>query len=114
MNQVSDRHITSKLWTVIHARKGDNFNKLCAEMLFRLQWQIEKLSQELGFGPGFFSISPLRLDMIRYNQIWYTNVNRTQISEMLKTEKIDKSGFDLKQIYKRPTNWNFQIPKKFL
>ena len=33
---------------------------------------------------------------------------------MLKTEKIDKSGFDLKQIYKRPTNWNFQIPKKFL
>ena len=55
----------------------DNFKKLCAKMLFKFQWQIEKLCQELGFGPGFFSISPLWLDMIRYKQIWCTNVNRT-------------------------------------
>ena len=36
--------------------------KLCAEMLLRFQWQIEKLWQELGLGPGFGSVSPLRLD----------------------------------------------------
>ena len=47
---VSDRHITSKLWTVIYACKRDNFIKLCAEIL----WQIEKLWEELGFGPGIF------------------------------------------------------------
>ena len=40
--QVSNRHITSKLCTVIFARKRDNFRKLCTEILFRFQWQIER------------------------------------------------------------------------
>ena len=31
------------------------------------------------------------------------NADRRQIQEILKTDKLDKSGFDLKQIYKRPT-----------
>ena len=33
--------------------------KLWEVMLFRFQWQIEKLFQELGLGSGFNSISPL-------------------------------------------------------
>ena len=28
-------------------------------MLFRFQWHIENSSQELGLGPGFFSLTPL-------------------------------------------------------
>ena len=33
--------------------------KLWAEILFKFQWQIEKLCPAIGFGPGFVSISPL-------------------------------------------------------
>ena len=73
LRQVFDRHITLKLWTVIYARC--NFMNFYAEMLSRFQLQIEKPWQELGFGPRSFSISPVWLDMIRYNQIWCTNVN---------------------------------------
>ena len=38
----------------------------------RFQWQMENLSQELGLGPGFISISPLILIMIKgmLMQIW--------------------------------------------
>ena len=71
--QVFDRHITLKLWTVIYGRC--NFMNFYAVMLSRFQLQIEKPWQELGFVPRFFSISPVWLDMIRYNQIWWTNVN---------------------------------------
>ena len=39
-------------------------------MLVRFQWQIEKLWEELDLGPGFCSISPLRLVKIKYNHIW--------------------------------------------
>ena len=35
-----------------------NSGKLWAEILFKFQWQIEKLCPEIGFGPGFVSISP--------------------------------------------------------
>ena len=60
-------------------------------MLFKFQWDIEKLWQELGFGPGFFQYpSPLRLDMIRYNQIWWTKFNRTQKQKLLTTGKSTK------------------------
>ena len=75
--------------TVINARKRDNFKKLCAEMLFRFWWEIENLWLELGFGPGFFSISPLRLDMIRYNQLWCTNVNRHKYKQSLEIKNPD-------------------------
>ena len=78
---------------------------VCAEMLFKFQCQIEKLWQELSFSPGVFSVSPLRLDMIRYNQIWCTKVENPKI-ENPSDWQIDKSGSDLNQIYKRPTNWN--------
>ena len=47
-----------------------------------------KKLKEFGFDPGFFSISSLRLDMISYNQIWYTNLNRTQKLEILTTDKL--------------------------
>ena len=43
--------------------------KLCPEMLFRFQGHIENLSQELGLGPGLFSISPLRVIRIEQTQI---------------------------------------------
>ena len=43
--------------------------KLCPEMLFRFQGHIENLSQELGLGPGFFSISPPRVIRIEETQI---------------------------------------------
>ena len=33
--------------------------KLLTEILFKFQWKIEKLCLEIGFGPGFVSISPL-------------------------------------------------------
>ena len=51
----------SELWVETYARNRDIFMKLPTEMLFRFQWHIENLSQELGLGPGFFSISPLRV-----------------------------------------------------
>ena len=38
-------------------------------MLFRFQWHMENLSQELGLGPGFFSISPLRVFRIEQIQM---------------------------------------------
>ena len=33
--------------------------KLWPEILFKFQWQLEKLCPEIGFGLGFVSISPL-------------------------------------------------------
>ena len=33
--------------------------KLWAEILFKFQWEIEKLCPAIVFGPGFVSISPL-------------------------------------------------------
>ena len=85
------------MWTVMYAGKWDNSRKICAGMLLRFQWQIEKLWQELGLGQRYFSVSPLRLNMTKYNQRLCMNANRIQIEEILKT---DKSGFDSKQIYK--------------
>ena len=54
------------LLTVICTCKKDNVGNLYTEMLFRFQWQIGNLSKELGLGPLFFPISPLRLTLIRY------------------------------------------------
>ena len=51
---ITYKHRMSKLWFDRYF-----FMKLCAEMLFRFQWHIENSSQELGLGPGFFSLSPL-------------------------------------------------------
>ena len=67
--------ITLKLGTVLYALKRDNLRELCVEELLRVQW----IKKELGFSSGFFSLSCFWLDMIRYNQIWCMNVNRTQI-----------------------------------
>ena len=49
--------------------------KLCAEMLLRFHWQIEKNWQELGLGPGFCLISSLQLVLIRNNQTWKDKLN---------------------------------------
>ena len=38
-------------------------------MTLRFQWEIEKLWEKLDLGPGFSSISPLRLVKIKYNPI---------------------------------------------
>ena len=50
----------------MYARKRANFMdmKLYAEMLFRFQWQMENLLQELDLSIGFISISPLILVLI--------------------------------------------------
>ena len=76
------------MWTVMYAGKWDNSRKICAGMLLRFQWQIEKLWQELGLGQRYFSVSPLRLNMTKYNQRLCMNANRIQIEEILKTDKL--------------------------
>ena len=58
------------MWTVIYYRNRKIFRKLSKETLFRFQWKIEKLWQELGLSPGYFPTFPLRWNMIRYNHIW--------------------------------------------
>ena len=67
------------MWKITYARKRYNFRKLCVEMLFRFESQIEKLwSPGKTLGPGFFQYSTL----IKYDQIdfvYYVDVNRTQI-----------------------------------
>ena len=64
----------SKLWVETYARNRDIFMKSCAEILFKFQWHMKNLSQELGLGPGFFSVSPLRVIRTEETQIWRTYV----------------------------------------
>ena len=56
----SDRQIISNLFTALLASKRLTFLKFCAVKLFKFQWQIEKLNQELLFleSPVFNSTSP--------------------------------------------------------
>ena len=44
-------------------------------MLFRFQWHIENLSQELGLRPGFFSVSPHSVIKIEQIQMWRMLMN---------------------------------------
>ena len=55
---VSNRHIVSVVCIALYAFKREILGKLWTAMLFRFQWQIEKLWPELGLGPGFDLISP--------------------------------------------------------
>ena len=70
---------------VHYFQRKKNFMNLCAEMLFRFQWYIENLSQELGLGPGFFSISPLRVIRNEQTQIWPMYVANIKVYRPLLT-----------------------------
>ena len=75
--KTSSRHVLRTCWRRLQDQQmfaGDNFRKLFDQMPFWFQRQIEKL-KKLGLGSQFFSISPLRPNMIRYNQICCMNVN---------------------------------------
>ena len=50
--QDSDKKMISKSWIGMHAWSRFTFAKLCEEVLFKFQWQIEKLLLEFLFlGP---------------------------------------------------------------
>lgn len=70
---------------VIYSCKEDNFMKLCAEMMFRFQWWIEKLWKELTLGPGTFRFW---VNLIKNSKIWCMNVLRRQIQENFMTDKL--------------------------
>ena len=74
----------SKLWVETYARNRDIFMKLCAEMLFRFQWHIENLAQELGLGPEFFSILPL--SVIKFEQ---TQISKYDLCMLLTSKYIE-------------------------
>lgn len=59
--------------------------KLCAEMLFRFQWWIEKLWKELTLGPGAFQFW---VNLIKNSKIRHMNVIRRQIQENFMTDKL--------------------------
>ena len=56
---------------------------LWAEILFKFQWQIEKLCLELDLGPGFSSTPPLSFKTILKNQKWLTYKNITLICKII-------------------------------
>ena len=53
--------------------------KLCAGILFRFQWQIERLWSYFCLGPGLSSISPLILIISPCNRIWWINNITTKL-----------------------------------
>ena len=58
---VSDKHIMSNICREVYAFKSETFEKLWDEMLFKFRRHTEKFSQEIDFGPGLSSMSPLKL-----------------------------------------------------
>ena len=61
LRYVSDKHIIAHLCMELYVINSDTLMKLWATMLFKFQWQMLSFWEELSFGPGFSSISPLRL-----------------------------------------------------
>ena len=63
--------------------------KLWAEILLKFQWQIEKLCPEIGFGPGFVSISPLNniKNGIDYAEKSYHPIKYKKDTKTLRTRK---------------------------
>ena len=53
---VSDKHIMLKLCREVYAFKSETFEKLWADMQFKLQRHTEKFSQKFDFGPGLSSM----------------------------------------------------------
>ena len=89
-----------KLWVETYTRNRDIFMKLCAEMVFRFQWHIEKLTQELGIEHIFFSISLLRVIKIEQTQIWRMYVANIKVYRSLPTNELMLLIFFLDKTYK--------------
>ena len=89
-----------KWWVETYTRNRDIFMKLCAEMMFRFQWHIEKLTQELGIEHIFFSISLLRVIKIEQTQIWRMYVANIKVYRSLPTNELMLLIFFLDKTYK--------------
>ena len=60
--KVWERQIISNLWTEMYADSRETFANMCADMLFKFQWHIEKHRlNTFDIGPGLIFMSPLRL-----------------------------------------------------
>ena len=70
--KVSDKHIKSYLYVEIYAFNCVSFEKLCAVILFRCQWQTDTVFPFDFLGSGFNSISPRRRRRIKI----YKKVNK--------------------------------------
>ena len=86
LRKVSARHKISTLLLEILPCKSAYFWKLCGGILFRFQWQIERLWSCFCLRPGLSSISPLILIISPCNQIWWIN----NITATLWTALLDK------------------------
>ena len=84
---VSERHITSYLWTVKYAFKRCNLTKLWADILLKFRWQIERASLGFRLGPGFTSTSPLR--DTRRQKKKENGINKRVEKKMVEESKIE-------------------------
>ena len=66
---VSDIQIISNLWIAVYAYSRNIFTQLCADILFKFQWQIGKVLSEVYLGPGLNSTSLTDNSKTPYNHV---------------------------------------------